>query len=163
MYVKKLRIRFFQTISKKQVSPLHQASDAPAGQCDPKPTITSLALITVAHDEMDIINLLGRLRVKLTFPFIHIHRYMRTVHPPQEIPQIDTNDVIEPLQRVMTQMLQRRRYTITVSRKAQWPASNSDTRPRCARTSSGNFSSFTKSHPSFPHPTGSPCITSLIL
>ena len=64
MYVKKLRIRFFQTIS-KQVSPLHQASDAPAGQCDPKPTITSLALITVAHDEMDIINLLGRLRVKL--------------------------------------------------------------------------------------------------
>ena len=44
---------------------------------------------------MDIINLLGCLRVKLSFPFIHINRDMRTVHPPQEIPQVDTDDIIK--------------------------------------------------------------------
>ena len=158
MYAKQLRIRILQIISGCESSPLHQPLDSPSGQCDPKPAITGLALITITHDEMDIINLLGCLRMKLSFPFIHINRDMRTVHPPQEIPQVDTDDIIKPLQRVMTQ-----KFQLLIQYGNTAPASNSDTRPRCARTSSGNFSSFTKSHPSFPHPTGSPCITSLIL
>ena len=170
MYAKQLRIRILQIISGCESSPLHQTLDPPSGQCDPKPAITGLALITITHDEMDIINLLGCLRVKLSFPFIHINRDMRTVHPPQEIPQVDTDDIIKPLQRVMTQKFQLLiQYGNTAAvhddrlPQSTMTASNSDTRPRCARTSSGNFSSFTKSHPSFPHPTGSPCITSLIL
>ena len=106
MYAKQLRIRILQIISGCESSPLHQTLDPPSGQCDPKPAITGLALITITHDEMDIINLLGCLRVKLSFPFIHINRDMRTVHPPQEIPQVDTDDIIKPLQRVMTQKFQ---------------------------------------------------------
>lgn len=106
MYAKQLRIRILQIISGCESSPLHQPLDSPSGQCDPKPAITGLALITITHDEMDIINLLGCLRMKLSFPFIHINRDMRTVHPPQEIPQVDTDDIIKPLQRVMTQKFQ---------------------------------------------------------
>ena len=106
MYAKQLRIRILQIISGCESSPLHQPLDSPSGQCDPKPAITGLALITITHDEMDIINLLGCLRVKLSFPFIHINRDMRTVHPPQEIPQVDADDIIKPLQRVMTQKFQ---------------------------------------------------------